>query len=93
MAYFQTKNPNLGKFLEGLAMEYVVYFWPCDLFCGHVINFVAIWCTLWSLGIFFLVLVCCTRKNLATLVGPGSKIWVNFGNFWEKSGNPGRTWQ
>jgi hypothetical protein len=29
---------------------------------------VAIWYILWSFGIYFTVLVCCTQKNLATLV-------------------------
>jgi hypothetical protein len=28
----------------------------------------AIWYILWSFGIFFPVLVCCTEKNLAALV-------------------------
>jgi hypothetical protein len=38
MAYFQTKNPNLGKFwLYLLAMEDV------GIFCGHWVYFTAIW--------------------------------------------------
>jgi hypothetical protein len=31
---------------------------------------VAIWCILWLLGLSFPVLVCCAKKNLATLVTP-----------------------
>jgi hypothetical protein len=40
---------------------------------GHLVYFKAIWCILWAFGIFyvfgifFAVLVCCTKKNLATL--------------------------
>jgi hypothetical protein len=40
---------------------------PFGLFCGHLVYFVAIWYILWPFGIFFHVLVCCTKKNLATL--------------------------
>jgi hypothetical protein len=28
----------------------------------------AIWYILWSFGVYFSVLVCCTKKNLATLL-------------------------
>jgi hypothetical protein len=41
MVYFQTQNPNFGKFWEGLAME-DVYFWPFSLVDGHLVYFVAI---------------------------------------------------
>jgi hypothetical protein len=37
MVYFPSKNPNLGKFLEGLAMEDVV------IFNGHWVYCMAIW--------------------------------------------------
>jgi hypothetical protein len=30
--------------------------------------FMAVWCILWSFGIFFPALVSCTKKNLATLL-------------------------
>jgi hypothetical protein len=36
---------------------------------GHFVYFMTFWYIVWSLGIFFPVLVCCTKKNLATLVG------------------------
>jgi hypothetical protein len=53
MVYFQTKNPNLGKILEGFAMENVVMFYehweyfsliwynlyPFGIFCGHLVYF------------------------------------------------------
>jgi hypothetical protein len=32
-----------------------------------------IWYILWTFGIFFPFLVCCTKKNLATLFGTGCK--------------------
>jgi hypothetical protein len=37
----------------------------------------AIWYILWSLGIYFPVLVFCTKKNLATLVNasPSQTVW------------------
>jgi hypothetical protein len=38
------------------------------IFYDHLVYFTAIGNILWSFGIFFLVLVCCTKKNLATLV-------------------------
>jgi hypothetical protein len=45
------------------------------IFYGHMVNFVAIWYILWlfglfcgHFGIFSPVLVCCSTKNLATLV-------------------------
>jgi Na+/H+-dicarboxylate symporter len=37
------------------------------IFYGHLVYFVAIWCILWLFGMFSPVLVCCTKKNLATL--------------------------
>jgi hypothetical protein len=46
-------------------------------FYGHLVYFtniwyvyfVLIWYICWSFGIFFPVLVCCNKKNLAALVG------------------------
>jgi hypothetical protein len=45
MDCFQTKNPNLGKFLEGLGMENVVtyiydhleYLWPFGITYGSLV--------------------------------------------------------
>jgi hypothetical protein len=36
-------------------------------FTAILVYFVAIWYSLWFFGLFFPVLVCCTRQNLATL--------------------------
>jgi hypothetical protein len=36
-------------------------------FCGHLVYFVAICYILWLFGMVFFVLVCSTKKNLATL--------------------------
>jgi hypothetical protein len=60
MIYFQTKNPNLAKLRRVLQCKILVYF-------------VVIWYILLPFGIFLIiwcilpVLVCCTKKNLATL--------------------------
>jgi hypothetical protein len=69
MAYFQTKNPNLGKFWRVLQWKMLVYLmtfwstyftaignnlWPFGIFCSHLV--------------YFPVLVWCTKKNLATLI-------------------------
>jgi hypothetical protein len=43
---FSTKNPNFGKFLEGLAMEDV------GLFYDHLVCFTAIVNILWPFGLF-----------------------------------------
>jgi hypothetical protein len=45
MAYFQTKNPNVGKFLRDLQCEDI------DIFYGHLVYFTAIWYILWPFGI------------------------------------------
>jgi hypothetical protein len=42
--------------------------WTYGLFYGHWKYFVAIWYISWSVGIFSPVLVCCSTKNLATLI-------------------------
>jgi hypothetical protein len=49
MVYFQTKNLNLGKFWRVFQWKVLVYV-------------MAIWYILWSIGIFFTVFVCCTKK-------------------------------
>jgi hypothetical protein len=70
LVHFQTKKSHLGKFWRVLQWKILVYF-------------IAIWSILRSIGIFydhlvwyvvvvwyiFPVLVCCTKKNLATLAG------------------------
>jgi hypothetical protein len=52
MVYFQTKNPNLGKFMRALhRLENV------DIFCGHWEYFTDIWGILWPFGTFSVHLV------------------------------------
>jgi hypothetical protein len=49
MVYFQTKNPNLGKFRRVLIEDvsifngHLVYLRPFDIFDGHLVYFVVIW--------------------------------------------------
>jgi hypothetical protein len=50
MAYFQTQNPNLGRFWRALQWKMLMYFmayWsiegPFVILCGQLLNFVAIW--------------------------------------------------
>jgi hypothetical protein len=69
MVYFQTKNPNLGKFWRVLQWKMLVYFMNIlslvrsfDTFNGYLVF-------LWQVGMFFSVLVYCINKNLATMVG------------------------
>jgi hypothetical protein len=64
MANFQTKNANLGKFLlKGLSIEDAGIFYGHEayfgIFCGRLVH-------LWLFGTFFPVLVCCSKKNLAS---------------------------
>jgi hypothetical protein len=59
--FFSNQKTQFVKTLEGLAMEDV------GIFYVHLINFPAIWYIYPPFGTFFPVLVCCTKKNLATL--------------------------
>jgi hypothetical protein len=86
MAYFQTKNPDLGKFWRLLQWKLFVYYtavWSIlrlfGIFCAHLVYFwpfgifLAIWYILWPFGIFYVYLVYFSR----------------FGKLGqEKSGNP-----
>jgi hypothetical protein len=56
----------------GTFYDHLVYFaaicytlWPFGIFCGNLVYFMVIW-------YIFPVLVCCTKKNLATLVRCGT---------------------
>jgi hypothetical protein len=42
------------------------------VYIGHWAYFVAVWCILWLFEIFFPVLVCFAKKNLATLTACNS---------------------
>jgi hypothetical protein len=71
MAYFKTKNTNLGKFLRVLQRKMLVYFmatWPTYLLYRTFGTFLAIWYLLWLFVMYFPVLVFCIKKNLATLI-------------------------
>jgi hypothetical protein len=46
MVCFQTKNPNLGKYVEGNILNNV------GIFYGHLVYLMAIWYILWSFVIF-----------------------------------------
>jgi hypothetical protein len=48
-----------------MAILYIL--WPFGLFYSHFVYFVAVGYILWLFDISFAVLVCCTKKNLATL--------------------------
>jgi hypothetical protein len=64
IVYFQTKNPNLGKFWRVLHWKMLVFFmaiWSLSPIFGIcLVNFTVIW-------YIFPVLVCCIKINLATL--------------------------
>jgi hypothetical protein len=69
MAYFQTKNPNFGNFWRdfGGMLVSVMAIWsilrPFGLVCGYLVYL------FYGYLVYFLpVLVCCTKKNLATVV-------------------------
>jgi hypothetical protein len=64
MVWFQTKNPNLGKFWKVLQWKMLVH-WTvsCYIFCTFGI-------VRGDLVYFFSFLVFCTKKNLATLLPP-----------------------
>jgi hypothetical protein len=80
MVYFQTQNPNWGKFWRALDLEMLIYFTAiCNIlrthgiFFDHLIYFVFI-------RYIFPVLVSCTKKNLATLIN-GMKLSKDFFHF------------
>jgi hypothetical protein len=69
MVYFQTKNPNLGKFWRVLDWKkFISFLWPFGTFYGYLGYFTTIWYILYSFVTFGPVLVSCTKKNLATLL-------------------------
>jgi hypothetical protein len=67
MAYFQTKNPDMGKFLTVLQWKMLVYyvsiwyiFWLLGIFFGYLGKILAIWSSISRFGILY-------QENLATL--------------------------
>jgi hypothetical protein len=65
MVYFQTQNPNLGKFWEAWEWKRLVISWPMGIFRaifnGNLVPF-------GLFGTFSPDLVYCVKKNLATLL-------------------------
>jgi hypothetical protein len=55
MVYFQTKNPNLGKFWRALASKCWYILWTSEIFYDHLRYFNPIWYILCSFVIFFIV--------------------------------------
>jgi hypothetical protein len=60
MAYFKTKNPNLGKFWRVLQWKMLVYLlaiWsilrPFGIFCDHLVHFAFIWYIFSAFGIMY----------------------------------------
>jgi hypothetical protein len=58
MVCFQTKNPNLGKFLRALDWKVLIYFvaisnilWILGIFYDHLVQFVFIWYIFSDFGI------------------------------------------
>jgi hypothetical protein len=88
MAYFQTKNPNLGNIGRALYRMKNV-----GIFYGHVEYFTANGCFLWPFGkvvviwYLFPVLVHCVMKNLATRLFTSHS---NFSNWTDILLNPVR---
>jgi hypothetical protein len=75
MLYFQTKIAvwvNFGGYCNRRCW-YIL--WTVGQSYGHLIYFMTIWHSLWQFGTcIFAVLVCCTKKNLATLL----QSWMQF---------------
>jgi hypothetical protein len=60
MVYFQTKNPNLGKFWSTLDLKMLIYFmcisnilWTFVIFYDHLAHFVFIWYIFSGFGIMY----------------------------------------
>jgi hypothetical protein len=43
--------------------NYVLFYGDWVYIVGHLIYLMAVWCSLWSFGIFFLVLVCFDQEK------------------------------
>jgi hypothetical protein len=53
MVYFQTENPNLGKFGRASDLKIWDILWTFGIFYGHLEYFMDIWDILWTFGIFY----------------------------------------
>jgi beta-lactamase regulating signal transducer with metallopeptidase domain len=69
MVFFQTKNPNLGKFLDGIGMEKV------GLFLGHLKYITAILYILWPFGNLVAILYIFLRFGTLCQEKSGNPDW------------------
>jgi hypothetical protein len=83
MAYFQTRNPDLGKFWRILQWKMLIYLMTIWSIIRQFNLFVV--CILMVVWHIFTLLVCCANKNLATLVVTGA-FEVRYG-FWRRGSN------
>jgi hypothetical protein len=67
MVWFQTENPNLGKFWRALDWKRLIYFMAIWTILWRFGYFMTIWYILYSFCAFFPVWVSRTKKYLATL--------------------------
>jgi hypothetical protein len=81
MLSFRTKDPDLGKFWRALDGKMLIYFmaiWNIlrtfGIFYEHLVHFV-------FFRYIFQVLVLCTQKNLATLIGTIESIAPRYHRF------------
>jgi hypothetical protein len=74
----KTKFPLWVNFGRSCNRRCCYVLWPFGIFYGQLVNSMAIWYILWSFGKFFLVLVFCTKKNLATLLCSRIRLSIPF---------------
>jgi hypothetical protein len=75
---------DVGIFYGHLYYYFVAIFWLFCIFCCLLVYFKVIWC-------IFPVLVCCTNKNLATLLTTQQRFCV--ANFFATSSWKSRGWE
>jgi hypothetical protein len=76
MVYFQTKNPNLGKILEGLRIDNIGKFY------AHLEYAMSIWYTLWSIGNFVEIWCIFDRFGTLCVEKSGSPAPMHFNDRW-----------
>jgi hypothetical protein len=74
---------NQKNWLKFGRSEDVGIFLSFCLFYGKMVYSKAVWYILWLFGIFFPVLECCIKKNLATLVGRMKKYYFDSNKFYQ----------
>jgi hypothetical membrane protein len=76
MVYFISKNLKLEKFRSVLQGNMMVNLILIGIFHCHLEYFMAIWHIMWAFLYIFPVLVCCTKKNLATLLDTETRLFI-----------------